>query len=310
MRVLAVVPGPSTHGVVLHALSVARVVGADVQRGLSRPDPAYDVVHVPFTDALFGPDIGSAAAAFEQWAARVDAPVVVTLHDVPGLDADPARDARRRAGYERVSAAADAVVVCSTHEADRLDPRPVVVPLPVEPLAAPGPAPAWAGRTTLGVLGFVYPGKGHDRVLAAAAGTGAVVVALGAASPGHDDLLDRLQAQADDLGVELLVTGALTEPDLHAAVRAVTVPVAAYATSGASASLATWIVTGRRPVTTPSPYAAELAAGAPDALLLTHDLHDAVRAALADPGRTWADTHVAGPDVAVAYLAVYRSVLR
>ena len=36
MRVLAVVPGPETHGVVLHALSVARSVGADVQRDLVR----------------------------------------------------------------------------------------------------------------------------------------------------------------------------------------------------------------------------------------------------------------------------------
>ena len=309
MRVLAVVPGPPTHGVVLHALSVARAVGAEVQPDLGRSDPAYDVVHVPFTDALFGPDIGSAAAAFERWAADVDAPLVVTLHDVPGLDADPVRDARRRAGYARVAAAADAVVVCSAHEADRLDPRPVVVPLPVEVLTAPGPAPAWAGRSALGVLGFVYPGKGHDRVLAAAAGTGAAVVALGAPSPGHDDLVGRLHRQADRLGVELLVTGALSEPDLHAAAHAVTVPVAAYLTSGASASLATWLATGRRPVTTPSPYATELEASAPGALLLTDDLHEAVREALADPGRTWTAT-ATGPDVAAAHLAVYRSVLR
>lgn len=306
MRVLAVVPGPPTHGVVLHALSVARAVGADVHDDLSRSAPSYDVVHVPFTDALFGPDIGSAARAFEQWRAQVDAPVVVTLHDVPGLDADPARDARRRAGYARVASASDAVVVCSAAEAARLDPRPVVVPLPVDPLAPPGPAPAWAGRTTLGVLGFVYPGKGHDRVLAAAAGTGAAVVAVGAASPGHEDLVDRLHARADALGVELLVTGPLSEPDLHAAARAVTVPVAAYATSGASASLTTWLSAGRRPVTTPSPYAAELA---PDALLLTDDLDSGVAAALADPSRTWGPV-ATGPDVAAAHLAVYRSVLR
>lgn len=306
MRVLAVVPGPATHGVALHALSVARSVSADVHTDLARPDRAYDVVHVPFTDALFGTEIGTAAVAFERWRAQVDVPVVVTLHDVPGLDADPARDARRRAGYTRVAAAADAVVVCSAHEAARLDPRPVVIPLPVDALAPPGPEPAWAGRTTLGVLGFVYPGKGHDRVLATAAGTGATVVALGAASPGHDDLVDRLHAQADALGVGLLVTGPLAEPDLHAAARAVTVPVAAYATSGASASLTTWLAAGRRPVSTRSPYAAELG---PDALLLTDDLDAGVAAALADPSRTWGPVRT-GPDVAAAHLAVYRSVLR
>ena len=309
VKVLAVVPGPSTHGVVLHALSVARAVGADVQPNLGPPDPAYDIVHIPFTDALFGRDIATAAAFFAGWVARVDASLVVTLHDVPGLDADPARDARRRAGYAQVAAAADAVVVCSDAEADRLDPRPAVVPLPVEPLDAPGPAPAWAGRTTLGVLGFVYPGKGHDRTLEVAAGTGAAVVALGAASPGHNDLVGQLCAQADSLGVELFVTGPLSEADLHAAARAVTVPVAAYATTGASASLATWSAAGRRPVTTTSPYTQELAARDPGALLLTDDLHAAVHAALADPGRTWGAA-AAAHDVAAAHLAIYRSVLR
>jgi len=310
VRVLAVVPGPPTHGVVLHALSVARAVGADVQHDLTTPGASYDVVHVPFTDSLFGADIGSAAAAFEAWAAGIGVPLVVTLHDVPGADADPAREARRRAGYARVTAAADAVVVCSAHEADRLDPRPVVVPLPVEPLAAPGPPPVWAGRSTLGVLGFVYPGKGHDGVLDAAAGTGAAVVALGGPSPGHTDLVVRLRAQAERLGVELLVTGTLSEPDLHAAARAVTVPVAAYTTAGASASLATWAAAGRRPVTTPGPYATELAARDPDALLLSEDLHGGVANALADPSSTWADAATAGPDVTEAHLAVYRSVVR
>ncbi len=156
------------------------------------------------------------------------------------------------------------------------------------------------------MLGFVYPGKGHDRVLDAAAGTGAAVVAVGAPSPGHEGLVDRLHAQADALGVELLVTGALSEPDLHAAARAVTVPVAAYATSGASASLTTWLAAGRRPVTTRTPYADELTA---DALLLTDDLAQGVRAALADPATTWRPA-APGPDVAAAHLAVYRSVLR
>ncbi|CAN5128805.1 hypothetical protein BH24ACT10_BH24ACT10_19010 [soil metagenome] len=310
MRVLAVVPGPPTHGVVLHALTVAHAVGADVQHDLRKPDASYDIVHVPFTDSLFGADIGSAAKAFQAWAAGVGVPLVVTLHDVPGGDADPARDARRRAGYARVTAAADAVIVSSAHEADRLDPRPVVGPLLLAPLAAPGPPPVWAGGSTLGVLGFLYPGKGHDRVLDAAVGTGAAVVALGAPSPGHGDLVVRLHAQAERLGVELRVTGALSEPDLHAAARSITVPVAAYTTAGASASLATWTAAGRRPVTTPGPYAVELAARVPDALLLSQDLHSGVADALADPSSTWTDAAAAGPDVTEAHLAVYRSVLR
>ena len=47
-------------------------------------------------------------------------PLVVTLHDVPGADPDPARDARRAAGYARVVAACDAVVVSAEHEAAKV----------------------------------------------------------------------------------------------------------------------------------------------------------------------------------------------
>lgn len=307
MRVLAVVPGPREHGVVLHALAVAGLTGADVTRTLDPVGATYDLTHVPFTDSLFGDDITSAAAAFERWAATAPRPLVVTLHDVPGADPDASRDARRADGYRRVAAAADAVVVCSEHEAARLEPRPTVVVLPVAPLAPPGPVPAWADRPTLGVLGFVYPGKGHDRVLAAAA-PGTRVVAIGAPSPGHQPLVDRLHRQAADAGVELVVTGPLSEADLHAAARAVTVPVAAYGTTGASASLVTWVAAGRRPVTTAGPYADELEARWPGCLLRTDDLPAAVAAALADPATTWGATRER-PDVGAAHLALYRSLL-
>lgn len=309
MRVLAVVPGPPTHGVVVHALAVADLVGADVVRELGPVGGAYDVVHVPFTDSLFGGDIASAAAAFVQWAAAVPAPLVVTLHDVPGADADPARDARRAAGYRRVVDACAAAVVCSEAEAARLDPPPVVVPLPAGPLLPAGPVPAWADRPTVGVLGFVYPGKGHDRAVAAAAGTGARVVAVGAVTPGHEALEEQLHRQAAAAGVELVVTGPLSEADLHAAARAVTVPVAAYATTGASGSLLTWLSAGRRPVATAGPYAEELERRWPGSLLLTDDLAGAVRAALADPGSTRGPAPTP-PDVVEGHLAVYRSVLR
>ena len=309
MRVLAVVPGPADHGVVLHGTAVAALTGARVSRTLEVPSGTWDVTHVQFTDSLFGPEIDSAAAAFERWADCRTRPLVVTLHDVPGADADHARDARRAAGYRRVAATADAVVVCSEVEADRLSPRPTVVPLPAAPLAPPGRAPAWADRTTLGVLGFVYPGKGHERVLDAAAGTGAAVVAIGAASPGHDPLVEQLHERARALGVDLIVTGPLSEADLHAAARAVTVPVAAYATTGSSASLVTWVTIGRRPVTTAGPYAAELDARWPGSLLLTYDLTSGVRSGLAEPSATWGAPVTATGDVAALLRGVYASVL-
>ncbi len=311
MKVAIVAPGPDRHGVVLHARAVANLVGADLVRVLTPLAEDVGLTHVAFTDALFGLDIASATSAFELWASTAPRPLVVTLHDVPGVDPDRDRDARRAAGYRRVCAAADAVVVCSQIEADRLAPRPLVIPLPVEALAAPGPAPWWADRPSVGVLGFVYPGKGHDRAIDAAAGTGARVVAIGAASPGHDGLLDALTDRARTAGVELVVTGSLDEADLHAAARAVTVPVAAYATTGSSGSLLTWLAAGRRPVTTPSPYAAELTRHHPGALLLTDDLAASVTQALADPDSTRSAVTVSttGSDVGEAHLALYRSLL-
>jgi len=306
---LAVVPGPEWHGVVVHGVAVGRAVGADVVRVLS-PVTA-DVVHVQFTDALFGPDIASAAAAFEQWRAQVDAPVVVTLHDVPGGDSDAARDARRTDGYARVMRAADAVVVSAEHEAARVRSltSPWVVPLPILPLAAPGPVPDWASGRTLGVLGFVYPGKGHDVALQVAAEAGLQVVAAGGPSPGHEPLVDALRREADRLGVDLHVTGGLSDSDLHAAARAVTVPLAAYRTLGASGSLATWHAACRRPVVRPSAYARELDNRWPGCVRLAEDLVAAVAEAADDPASTWFD---APPqlDVAQEHLAVYRSVLR
>lgn len=309
MRVCAVVPGPERHGVVVHGLAVGRAVGADVVRDL-RPVRA-DVVHVQFTDALFGLEIGSSAAAFVRWRETADAPVVVTLHDVPGDDADPARDARRTAGYARVLRAADAVVVSGEHEAARIRHlvEPHVVPLPVQPLAAPGPRPPWADATTLGVLGFVYPGKGHDVALEVAAELGVQVVAAGGPSPGHEPLVDDLRRQADRRGVVLHVTGAVSEADLHAAARAVTVPLAAYRTLGASGSLATWHAASRRPVVNPGAYTREVDARWPGCVRLAEDLVAAAAEALADPASTWLE-EPPQRDVAQEHLAVFRSVLR
>lgn len=323
MRVLAVAPGHEDHGVVRHARTVARLLaavpGVDVTtaRSLDLPAGAYDVTHVHFTDALFGADVAGAATAFEAWAARAPRPLVVTLHDVPGDDPDPARDARRREGYRRVLAQVDAVVVSWAREArdarlvDGL--HPVVVPLPVEPLAAPVAAPAWADRCTVGVLGFVYPGKGHAEALEAVARSGlpATVVALGGPSPGHGPLVTRLHRHAEALGVELLVTGSLSEPDLHAAARATTVPLAAYRTLGASASIATWVAAGRRPLVTPSAYVLDHETSWPGALLVAQgDLAPALAAAAADPSSTWSTATTAPrPDVAAAHLAVLRTTV-
>ena len=321
VRVLSVAPGPEEHGVVRHALTVARLLSAvpgvqvTTTRSLDLPAGAYDVTHVQFTDALFGTDVAGAARAFEAWSARAPRPLVVTLHDVPGADPDPGRDARRREGYRRVLAQVDAVVVSWAREArdarlvDGL--HPVVVPLPVEPLAAPGAAPGWADRSTVGVLGFVYPGKGHAEALEAVARSGlrATVVALGGPSAGHEPLVAQLHRRAESLGVELLVTGSLSEPDLHAAARATSVPLAAYRTLGASASIATWIAAARRPLVLPSAYVLDHETSWPGALLVAQeDLPSALAAAMGNLSSTWSTSAAPRPDVAAAHLAVLRSV--
>ena len=324
MRVRVHAPGPPRRGVVRHAEAVARLVAA---HGVVAVTGAADLAHAQFTDALYGPDVARAAAGFEAWAATAPRPLVVTLHDVPGADPDPARDDRRGHGYARVAAAADAVVVSSAHEAANLERstghRAEVIALPVERLPPGGARPDWADRPTLAVLGFVYPGKGHAEAVTAAARLPVppLVVALGAVADGHGALLAELRALAAGAGVELRVTGSLSDADLAAAAGAATVPLAPARRVSASGSLGTWLGCGRRPVTARGPYTAELAAARPGALWLydadldTDDaegesgLDAAVAAALADPAATRVPA-VRGPapDVGALHAALYRRV--
>jgi hypothetical protein len=290
MRVLVHAPGDPGHGVVRHARAVAAVVGTEP----GEPE----LVHAHFTDALYGPDVATAAAAFAEWASGIASPLVTTLHDVPGADPDPARDARRSAGYRRVVAASDAVVVASRHEAARVrrisGRAAAVIPLPLPRVVEGAPVPTWADRPTLVVLGFVYPGKGYAVDVAAALGLR--VVAAGGLSPGH----------AAPAGV--LVTGSLSDAELTAAARAATVPYAANPQVSASGSLLAWLAHRRRPVTAAGPYADEVAADS-GALTPTRDLAGAVARALAEPASTRLDAPPAWPDVGAAHRALYREVL-
>jgi hypothetical protein len=314
MRVLVHAPGPAGHGVVRHAAAVARAARAHGVRSVcARPD----LTHAQFTDALYGPDIGRAAAAFEAWAATAPRPLLVTLHDVPGADADRARDTARGHGYARVVAACDGVVVSASHEAAKVERltgrRAAVIGLPVITPQARGPRPAWAaGRPTLGVLGFVYPGKGHDMVIDAAGRhpLRPLVVAAGTVSPGHDDLLRDLHRRAAARGVELLVTGPLDDADMAAAADAVTVPVAPAPAVSASGSLATWLGCGRRPLAARGEYAVELDARHPGAVTLYTELDTAAAHALAHPDSTRIPGPIRWPDAGAAHAALYARLAR
>lgn len=313
MRIRVHAPGPSGNGVVRHARLVARLARA---HGVHTVDAGADLTHAQFTDRLYGPDIATAAAAFASWAATAARPLVVTLHDVPGGDSDPERDARRTAGYARVVAACDAVVVSAEHEAAKVarfaGRAAAVLHLPLPRPVPGGRWPAWADRPTVGVLGFVHPGKGHGDVIDAAAGTGLRVVAAGAPAPGHDDLVRALHHGAARQGVELVVTGPLGAAEMTAAARAVTVPVAPGATVSASGSLMTWLGSGRSPLTVRGEYAVELDRRLPGALHLYADaaaLPSAIGRALADPGRTRLDRVPVLPDAGAEHAALYRALL-
>jgi glycosyltransferase involved in cell wall biosynthesis len=279
--------------------------------------------HLHFTDRLFGVDPGAAAAAVEQLASG--GPVSVTLHDVPQpSDGDEGLRLRSDA-YRRVIDAAAGVVVNSEHELRLLRrhtsraARAAVIPLPVDP--HPPVETVRGAEPTVGVLGFVYPGKGHDRVIRAVAGLAGSgrsvgVEVLGRASAGHERDLAALESLAESLGVGFVVTGYLSDDELLARSRQTTVPVIAHEHVSASGSLASWLSAGRRPVVVTSPYMQEMAELHGGSLTLTtaDELPAAIAAALDDPASTWLDDDARGrlgPDtgrVAALYREFWRGV--
>ena len=301
-----VIVGPAQHGVRMHGSALAdhspqaeRIEGeiTDVLPVILAGDGP---VHFHFTDRIFGRDAAAAAQTVERIAAR--RPVSVTLHDIP-QPSDGHAFAARCAGYARVVAAARTVIVSSHVERSLLarhtgipaDTHIHVDPLPIDRAPSLGSTAAPPGfpasTTTVGLLGFIYPGKGHDHVLAAlAAGPHrADVVALGRPSEGHQDLMADLERLARARGRSFHVTGFLSEDELTAAARAVTVPVVAPEHVSASGSVGRWIASGRRPVVVRHPFFEELHDRAPWALTLTDDLPAALNAALDNPSSTWID---------------------
>ena len=333
--------GPPEHGVVRYAelllaaaevpdaqvLRLPRLVGADDLAMVLDSLAAMEVdiparVHLHLTDHLLGRSPEEALQVVRLLARR--GPVSLTLHDLPQpSDGTPA--ARRRDCYAGLAEAAVGVVVSSHHEAALL--RDVTgtaaprTPIRVVPLAVPVPVPvdpalgspegsevegSEVGRQ-VAVLGWVYPGKGHAEVLAALDGLPADVGlrVLGGASPGHDDLLVDLAADAHARGRALQVDGWVPDDALPALLRRVAVPVFAPRHVSASASLTSWLSAGRRPVTVRSAYTEEVDRRSPGALLLVDDepgaLAQGIRCALADPDLTRLGAAVAtGPAPAEA----------
>ena len=294
-----VLAGPTRHGVRLHAQTLGRhTPGApqvNIEDGPLPPGP----VHVHFTDRIFGRD---ALQAADRLVTLVGSrPLSLTLHDLPQRS-DGASFERRQEGYARVVAAARGVQVSSEHERGLLEqmwqarasgamPPVAVVPLPVDRPRRWGP-PA-AGQASTGrdvvVLGFVYPGKGHAETLRAMASLSSSVplIAVGAPSDGHDDLIAQLEVGAAAQGRSFACTGYVTDAVLQEWTTLAGVPVSAHTHISASGSINRWISGGRRPIVTPGAYVEELRRRAPWAVTVAADLATAIGAALEDPASTW-----------------------
>ncbi len=170
------------------------------------------------------------------------------------------------------------------------------------------PASVASSDDGVGVLGYFYPGKGHDEALAAAVAAGVPrLTVLGRASEGHAADLDAFVRRADAVGVSVEVTGWLDDADMAARVSRVAVPVIAHRHVSASGSLASWIGWGRRPLAVRNRYVDEMAQLRPGTLAVVESeaLAGAIAAARADASSTW---HGVAPlpfgraDAARAYL--------
>ena len=316
-----VVTGPDRHGVVSHALRLGaadprlsatllrvRLPRSGVRpRGLVESISPGSAVMLQVADRLLGGTPEEAARVVGDVSRRAN--VALALHDLPQPAEGGSWYRRRRDAYADMTDVAEIVVVASEHERDCLERcrrgaaraplrvgQVVVVPLPIE-AALPKPAQDVARETEIGVLGFLYPGKGVEEVVAGAArlrraGRAVRVTCLGAPAEGHAEHASELVAGAQRAGVPLRITGFVPDAELPSRLRTVGVPVAPHRHISASGSINAWLEAGRRPITLPSPYARELADRVPRALDLVEDVETGIIDALDQPERTWL-----GPEV-------------
>lgn len=264
-------------------------------------------LHVTFTDHLFGADPETAVDTVLALGRGCD--LSVSFHDIPQPGEGQERYARRARAYARLAGAVTVAVTNSAHEAvalagmsGRLDVEVVALPLPAHTLA-PG-APTRRGKVSphggeghprggelsqardatgrddgdaakrcdVGVLGFLYPGKGHDTIIDAVSELAQSrerdgfplperlgVVALGAVSEGHGPYARELRRRAQAQGVHFTATGYLPTEEMHRAMAQVDVPVCPHRHVSASGSLMQWIAAGRQVLVADGEYTREVA---------------------------------------------------
>lgn len=266
-----VIAGPPEHGVTEYALELQKHIGGPFVRAASLDDLPEsvdgDLIQVCFTDHLFGSSPDEAVQRVLQLADGHR--LSVSFHDVPQQAEGVERFARRADAYRELASRADITVVNSQHEAAFFADTPTtVIPLPLTPSAAR--VPALAGPD-VAIMGFVYPGKGHEELLRSLAGTGRRVTALGRLADGRDWLASRLADTARESDIDFEITGYLSSADLEALMLATHVPVCAHRHFSASGSLMKWLSLGRRVLVADSPYARELSQRWPGFITLVGD---------------------------------------
>lgn len=300
--------GPGEHGVVEYAGDVAAALercspGVAVVRSPSAREALHALdaldgraalgdgphrVHVHVTDALFGDDLDAAASALASLttAHRVS----LTLHDVPQPSDGERNLPRRAAAYARFVEGAVGVAVNSRHEAQLLAEHvttavtPRVIPLGTRRSVSPPADLPGAGSRDVELLmsGYVYPGKGHSEVIAAAAalarrGAGSVgITVLGGVVPRHAAEAERLIETAADAGVDFTITGYLDRASYVRLLGSPGVPVIAHRHYSASRSLLDWPEHGRRPLVVRTRYTDEMAELRPGTLHLAEDSTEAL----------------------------------
>ncbi|GAA1171621.1 hypothetical protein CGLAUT_09695 [Corynebacterium glaucum] len=253
--------GPDNHGVTAYALSLAQATGADVIREDTFTDQPLpdEPIHVTFTDHLFG---STPQEAVDKLLARVgERELSVSFHDIPQVEEGTDRFARRADAYRRLHARAQLTGTNSAHEAQFFDGDAAVIHLPVPVIASAfDPEPG-----TVGVLGFVYPGKGHEDLVAALPDKR--LRFLGSVSAGHEKWAQELVRTAGK--VEL--TGWLDDAAMAREMGRIEVPVCAHRHFSASGSLMTWLGAGRNVLATDSDYTREIDAWLPGRITLVAD---------------------------------------
>lgn len=297
------------------------------------------VVHLQFNDWMFGgPGVTPEAriGRFADRLAAVGCALSLTLHDVPQPAVARELFLRRASTYLAVVDRAACVVVCSEHERALLHEAAAaigrggdltrrhidVIPLPIDRMPGirtDGPATSDdRGCVTVGILGFVYPGKGHGEVLDELAGMSPppLVTAIGRPSDGHFGMLAELGGMAAQRGIGFSCTGFLPEHQLITELGRVTVAVAPHPQVSASASINSWIGAGRRPLVLDGRYTRELDERMPGAVWIyrSGQLRARVQEAIADPELTLVPrvTRISPnlPEVAARYLARLRQLAR